>query len=442
MIHTLAHFKYMSDFISKPCKIILFRLHYLLMFLLLIPYEQSFCQEPSRIIPDGTQGEVFVVGDSAATGAKFKNWNEFDGPLTTLKIGGGFLTDFSAYKQDPVSKEQLEMKSSIKVRDVRITMSGRFKIKRDVTWKAGIMYDGTANGWFVRETGVMVAIPKLSGHIFIGRTKEGFSLNKVMVGYAGWTQERQMALDVIPILADGVKWLGYLPKQHILWNFGIYANWFSEDHSFSTYRWQSALRIGWLPVYSKPDKTVLHLAANLRYGEPEDGKIRVRSKPEDNNAPYFVDTDVFTANHSTHIGWEAYYRSGPLMLGTEYYAYRFSSPETNNPVFYGGDVVATYLITGETRPYSNTTGIFGFVPVKKSVFDGGPGAWEAVLRLSNIDLDSGTLTGGKFWRITPMVNWYLSKNVRLALTYGYGVLHRFNKSGTTQFFQSRIQFML
>jgi phosphate-selective porin OprO/OprP len=288
----------------------------------------------------------------------------------------------------------------------------------------------------------MVAIPKLSGHIFIGRTKEGFSLNKVMVGYAGWTQERQMALDVIPILADGVKWLGYLPKQHILWNFGIYANWFSEDHSFSTYRWQSALRIGWLPVYSKPDKTVLHLAANLRYGEPEDGKIRVRSKPEDNNAPYFVDTDVFTANHSTHIGWEAYYRSGPLMLGTEYYAYRFSSPETNNPVFYGGDVVATYLITGETRPYSNTTGIFGFVPVKKSVFDGGPGAWEAVLRLSNIDLDSGTLTGGKFWRITPMVNWYLSKNVRLALTYGYGVLHRFNKSGTTQFFQSRIQFML
>jgi hypothetical protein len=28
------------------------------------------------------------------------------------------------------------------------------------------------------------------GHIFVGRTKEGFSLNKVMIGYGGWTNER------------------------------------------------------------------------------------------------------------------------------------------------------------------------------------------------------------------------------------------------------------
>jgi hypothetical protein len=31
--------------------------------------------------------------------------------------------------------------------------------------------------------------PELLGHVFVGRTKEGFSLNKVMVGYAGWTME-------------------------------------------------------------------------------------------------------------------------------------------------------------------------------------------------------------------------------------------------------------
>ncbi len=47
------------------------------------------------------------------------------------------------------------------------------------------MYDGVTHSWFIRQTGVMVAVPKLWGNIFVGRSKEGFSLNKVMVGYDG-----------------------------------------------------------------------------------------------------------------------------------------------------------------------------------------------------------------------------------------------------------------
>jgi phosphate-selective porin OprO/OprP len=73
------------------------------------------------------------------------------------------------------------------------------------------------------------------------------------------------------------------------------------------------------------------------------------------------------------------------------------------------------------------------------VFDGGPGAWELVLRYSRIDLDSGNVTGGRFWRFTPMVNWHMSDNVRLEFAYGYGHLNRFDLAGNTQFFQSRVQ---
>ncbi|MBK7651193.1 MAG: hypothetical protein IPJ20_11330 [Flammeovirgaceae bacterium] len=69
--------------------------------------------------------------------------------------------------------------------------------------------------------------------------------------------------------------------------------------------------------------------------------------------------------------------------------------------FFGGEVVASYMITGESRPYHTATGILGFVPVKKSVFKGGPGAWEALVRVSTLDLDDGMIKGGKFWRITP-----------------------------------------
>jgi phosphate-selective porin OprO/OprP len=404
----------------------------------------SFSQETPRIIPDGTQGEVMVVNkkDSASnqvTLRDWKDWNKFNGPLTTLTLGGGFLYDFVTYKPDDVIKKHFDLKPTFKVRDFRLTMSGRFKFRRDVTWKAGIMYDGPSASWFVRETGIMVSLPEVSGHIFIGRTKEGFSMNKVMVGYAGWSLERQLGIDVIPILADGVKYLGYFPKQRILLNVGLYADWLSHKQSFSTYSWQSVVRLGWLPVLDERNNSILHIGLNARYGKTEENKIRVRSRPSAFAAPYFVDSDEFPADHSIHIGGEAYFRAGSLMFGSEYYAHKFNSPEKSNPVFYGGEVMASYIFTGEKRPYSTVTSIFGFVPVKKSVFKGGPGAIEGVLQLTNIDLNDSQITGGKFWRITPMVNWYLSSNVRFELAYGYGVLNRFNEEGATHFFQSRIQ---
>ena len=69
------------------------------------------------------------------------------------------------------------------------------------------------------------------------------------------------------------------------------------------------------------------------------------------------------------------------------------------------------------------------------VFQGGPGGWELVGRVSYIDLDSGSLAGGRFWRLTPMVNWSLSDHVRLEMTYGYAALDRFDLEGKTHFFQ-------
>ena len=49
----------------------------------------------------------------------------------------------------------------------------------------------------------------------------------------------------------------------------------------------------------------------------------------------------------------------------------------------------------------------------------------------------GTIHGGRFWPITPMVNWYPLETVRLKFGYGYGALARFGVNGGTQFFQTR-----
>ena len=89
---------------------------------------------------------------------------------------------------------------------------------------------------------------------------------------------------------------------------------------------------------------------------------------------------------------------------------------------------------------TRSKGAFKEVIPKRPVFSGGPGDVELVARFSDIDLDSGKLQGGKSWRFTPMVNWYLTDYLRLVGTYGIGRQDQFNLKGNTQFFQARLQF--
>jgi phosphate-selective porin OprO/OprP len=292
----------------------------------------------------------------------------------------------------------------------------------------------------MRKTGFMIAVPEVLGHVFLGRDKEGYSLIKVMVGYDGWTIERSTALDAfVPILADGVKWLGYAPKPRVFWSLGFFDDALSKKESFSTFENQIVTRIGWQPVLSEEKHEVLHLAIMGRQAKPDDGDIRPRSRPESYLAPYFVDPGNFTAKHSGTAGFEAFYRKGPWLFGTEHNFQWYDSPETNHPVFYGGEAVAVWLITGETRAYNIAQGYFRAVSPNRTVFEGGPGAVEVALRMSYIDLDSGTLRGGRFWRISPIATWHLSDNLAIHVGYGYGVLDRFDMKGKTQFFQFRLQ---
>src|SRR3954468_16226491 len=169
--------------------------------------------------------------------------------FTTLRVGGGLLFDAIAYSQDTASEQQFpKLNAQIKLRDFRFILGGRFRSKRPFTWQAGIMYDAATSKWLMRQTGLMVAVPEIHSHSFLGRAKEGFSLNKVMVGYDGWSMERLPFTDAtIPLLADGLKWLGSVKNNHIFWNFGAFTDVLSEGQSFSSYDHQYVLRAGWVP---------------------------------------------------------------------------------------------------------------------------------------------------------------------------------------------------
>ena len=367
-------------------------------------------------------------------------WNEYEGPLFTLRASAGIILDAGTFVQDAASREQFTLEPDWQVRDFRVMLNGRIKTKRSITWSAGFMYDGANDQWLVRQTGLMIAVPELKGHVFVGRSKEGLSLNMVMVGYAGWTMERSTTVvATVPLLADGVKWLGYFPKQRITYNLGWYTDVLSEGQSFSSYDQQVVARVGWLPILEH-NGTLLHVAVAERYGLVHNGTLRLRSRPEFNAAPYFVETPSFAAHDTRMTQAEVYYRPGPWLFGMEYFVQRVNATEVPDPLMHGGDAVVSRMITGETRKYNTAGGYFLAVSPARTVFEGGPGAWEALLRLSYIDLDDGSIQGGRFWRLTPMVNWYLTDHLRLEFAYGVGQLDRYGVVGKTQFFQSRLQF--
>src|SRR5215204_266949 len=393
---------------------------WLVVLFLLHPF-LSFSQKELKTVPDGTDGSTLTIRPSDSIEKKLPP-NEFAGSLSTFKIGLGYIHDGVTYKQSDVFKQQLDSAGLVfdpkfQVRDFRILGSGVLRTKRSISWKFAYMYDGDKKTWLVRESGITIGVPELFGNIFIGRTKEGYSMVKVMNGHSPWTAERQMALDVIPILADGIKWFGSLPKSRVFWNLGYFNDAVSKGQGFSTFAWQYDARVGWLPVYDKEKSKVLHIATNLRYAKPVDGKITLKSRPESNPSPQIINTVSFATDHSTHIGGEIYYSAGNLLLGSEVMLHKFNSSVSEDHNFFGGDIVVTYLFTGTKRIYNTTSSLFGFVPVKKPVFKGGWGEWEAVLRYSTLDLDDGAIKGGKFWRITPMVNWYMTKVMRTEFVY-------------------------
>lgn len=397
--------------------------------------------------PPGTPKTVDTppeAGDEDALNKsrRFSRWNEFDGKWASIRLGAYYVLDYGAYDQDPASEQQMpDLETGFKMRDFRLLFKGRLKFPgRNVTWSAGLMYDNANDEWLVRQTGINFETPGITGAVFIGRQKEGFSMSKIMVGYHGWGIERMPMNDSsVQLLADGVKWTGYAAGPRITWNVGAFTDALSEEQSFSIADHQYIGRVAWQPIMSEDGSNLLHLAVAVRWAKSDDGMLQPRSRPEAYKSPYFVDTGKFAANSTTMTGLEAYYRPGPLTLGSEIMFQHVDAPDSGNPDFQGAEFFAAWVVTGEVRPYAKVGGHFNGMSPARSVFDGGPGAWEIVSRFSYIDLDSGPVKGGRFWRFTPMLNWYLDDMVRLAFVYGYGSLDRFSLVGKTHFFQMRLQ---
>lgn len=215
-------------------------------------------------------------------------------------------------------------------------------------------------------------------------------------------------------------------------------------------------RAAFLPY--KSDVGVIHVGVNAQYvlqtpqGAPGSGKlISMGDRPELRvDGRSFINAGSAANTNSSNLNMQNAYVYGLELAGAykNFYAegqyFRFGY-DTNNLLVTGTGITgrinpsvdfdgyyaqATYVLTGESRPYNIGAGSFGAPKPARpfSLETGGIGAWEVGVRYSYANLNDANggliVNGGKQALWTFGVNWYVNNNVRFMLNYITGDVDR------------------
>jgi phosphate-selective porin OprO/OprP len=92
-------------------------------------------------------------------------------------------------------------------------------------------------------------------------------------------------------------------------------------------------------------------------------------------------------------------------------------------------VAASWILTGEMRPYNYKSGSLGSVPISKPVNQGGWGAWELGFRYSHTDLTDKDIFGGEMDVYTLALNWWLRPTFNVNINWRFVELDKPAESG-------------
>jgi len=269
-------------------------------------------------------------------------------------------------------------------------------------------------------------IPFLRNSVMsIGKQKEPISGERVQGMIFNQMQERTAVSDALmPSRNVGVVWNGSSPEKYSSWGVGIFNDWFDAGQDLDESATQYIGRLAWAPLHADDDSSLVHTGLGYRYSDGKEG-FRYRTEPEFNKSPVFVDTAfgqgsaMLPADKTETWNAELSWRRGPVWLASEYTRIAVKSPEFGNPVFDGYWVSMSWILTGEMRAYNKKSGVFGGVPVSRSVYQGGKGAWELSARWSSLDLTDGAVQGGEMDIASLGLNWWLTPYMALSFNYRY-----------------------
>lgn len=296
------------------------------------------------------------------------------------------------------------------------------------------------------------------GEVKTGHFKEPFSLEALTSSQATTFMEASLpSLAFAPRRNLGIQIMHAELREHMTWALGAFLDIGDlEDKDDLLDAFDNAAgynltsRITGVPWYKDEGSKFLHLGVSyshqFRDDTDSDARVRFNTRPESRlTDKKLVDTNEFFADGVDLIGFEAGLVSDSLSIQGEYIRAMTDSKEEGDPEFWGFYVYGNYFLTGERREYVRSKGTFtpempkhGFRPRRAEW-----GAWEIALRYSYLDLNDGTIEGGKEQNFTIGLNWYFTQKYRVMFNYVRSeVEDRASPSvddGSADIFQSRFQ---
>jgi len=332
----------------------------------------------------------------------------------SFQLGGRAEADFSRYFDD-----RQNLGDGTDFRRARLYAQGT--LYHDWDWKFEYEFaDNAATS--TNSKGITDAYLRYKGFapvmITAGNFKQPFGLEQMMSAHNLTFTERALSQTFVPgrgigagIQSSGAHWslagavAGERPEGDVALE--------GEEG------WNLTARGTFSPIAES--NRVLHFGAGIWRHDPQDSTnaLRWRSKPESNiTGVFLVDTGVLSqVGNVLTGGLEMAGSWGPLSLMGEYMRAEVNRNSARDASFDGGYLQAGWFITGESRPYKVSDGIFDRVVPKAGAGLGGIGAWELAARFSTIDLTDSGITGGEQNDLTFALNWYPASNLRLMLDY-------------------------
>ena len=346
------------------------------------------------------------------------------------------VTDYTFFKQDDPSLAQVGVQDdSADLRAARLGFVSRSKSRYpwDLLFVADYQETRTRDDTAFRLYDLRLRLPVGRVNIDVGKMKQPFS--QEIAGLSLLKQQQERILSPFFVTRSiGVMASGELAGDRMTWAVGWFNDWLESGKSFADNADDFVARLTGLVSVSADNRDFLHIGLGVRRAGPDSGLFRLSGRPESNVADHFVDTGTFSGDFITEIGLDIAWDRGPFLVVAEHIEARTKSAETGNPRFSGKYLMASWVVTGESRPYvraAGTTG--GITPASEH------GALELVVRYSHVDLTDGLINGGVLRKWHYGVNWWVSPQWKFGVSWGDSDLDRASLTGTTRMLLFRLQ---
>ncbi len=344
--------------------------------------------------------------------------------------------DYTFFDQDDASLEQVgEQEDTQDLRAARFGMYLRPKTGKAWEFFTAVDYQErrTREDATFQLYDLRLRLAVGAANIDIGKQKQPFSYEMSGLSILYPNQERILSPFFVT-RSIGIRASGQAAADRMTWSVGWFNDWLEQDASFSETGNDYVGRITGLLYAPSDSDNYLHVGLGVRVAGPDSNLYRMSGRPESNVADKYVDTGNFTADHVTQMGIDLAWQQGTLLLVGEHMQAQAQSPENGHPHFSGNYLMLSWMLTGESRAYIRSMGIFG--PVRPAARTG---AFELVTRYSYVDLSDGLVQGGVLRKWHFGLNWWISRQWKAGISWGDADLDRNGLKGNTNMLLLRMQ---